>query len=76
MQDFVFTTNVRGYLTRNWRENHLNYNDVKKWEYRDFLGNLGIFWELTWDFYKITVGNAVEEMNSCNILSTLPLHRQ
>ena len=22
-----------------------------------FLGNLGIFWELTWDFYKITVGN-------------------
>jgi hypothetical protein len=28
-----------------------------KWEYRDFLGNLGIFWELTWDFYKITVGH-------------------
>ena len=49
---------VRGYLTRNWRENHLNYNGVKKWEYRDFLGNLRIFWELTWDFYKITVGNA------------------
>ncbi len=22
-----------------------------------FLGNLGIFWKLTWDFYKITVGN-------------------
>ena len=24
----------------------------------EFLGNLGIFWELTWDFYKIIVGNA------------------
>ena len=44
--------------TRNWREDHLNYNDVKKWEYRDLLGNLGIFREFTWDFYKITVGNA------------------
>jgi hypothetical protein len=31
---------------------------TKKWEYRDFLGNIGIFWELTWDFYKSTVGNA------------------
>jgi hypothetical protein len=33
-------------------------NDEKKWEYREFLGNIGIFWEPTWDFYKITVGNA------------------
>jgi hypothetical protein len=41
--------------------------DVKKWEYRDFLGNLGIFWELTWDFYKITVGNAVSKL--CSILA-------
>ena len=23
-----------------------------------FLGNLGILWELSWDFYKITVDNA------------------
>jgi hypothetical protein len=29
-----------------------------------FLGNLGIFWELTWDFYKITVGNA-ENISLC-----------
>jgi hypothetical protein len=56
MQNFVFTTDdAQGYLTQNWRENHLNYDDVK---YRDFFwGNLGIFWELTWDFYKITAGN-------------------
>ena len=27
------------------------------WEYRDFLGNLGIVGELTWDLYKITVSN-------------------
>jgi hypothetical protein len=59
MSDFVFPT-------RNWRENHLNYYDVKMWEYRDLLGNLGIFWELTWDFYKITVGNA-----DCIILTIL-----
>ena len=32
---------VRGYPARNWRENHLNYNVVKKWEYRD-LGGGGI----------------------------------
>ena len=25
-----------------------------------FLGNLVIFWELTWDFYKITVGNSAD----------------
>jgi hypothetical protein len=36
------------------------------WEYRDLLGNLGIFWVLTWDFYKITVGNA-----DCIILTIL-----
>jgi hypothetical protein len=41
------------------------FYDVKKWEYRDFLGNLGIFWELTWDFYKITVGNAEEVALKC-----------
>ena len=26
-----------------------------------FLGNLGIFWELTRGFYKITVGNAAQD---------------
>jgi hypothetical protein len=54
----VLQHDVRCYPTRNWREDHLNYNDVKKWEYRDLYRNLGIFWELTWDFYKIIVGNA------------------
>ena len=29
---------------------------------RDFLGNLGIFWELTWDFCKITVGNTAQNL--------------
>jgi hypothetical protein len=33
-----------------------------KWEYREFLGNLGIFWGLTWDFYKITVGHYFPSM--------------
>ena len=31
---------------------------ITKVEFRDFLENLGTFWELTRDFYKIIVGNA------------------
>ena len=31
------------------------------WEYVDFLGNLGIFGGLTWDFHEITDGNTGHE---------------
>jgi hypothetical protein len=34
--DLCLQHDVRLYPTRNWRENHLNYNDVKS-------GNVGIF---------------------------------
>ena len=37
----------------------------QKWEPWEFLGNFGMFWELTWDFYKIQVGNAV----TCKLLT-------
>lgn len=29
------------------------------WKYRDFLGNIGTFWELTRDFWEVTDGDAV-----------------
>ena len=36
---------------------HCRGTGTINWEYRDFLGNLGIFGGPNSDFYKITVGN-------------------
>ena len=59
MSDFVSTTwRMKLSYPKLARKPPKLKNDVKNWEYREFLGNFGIFWELTWDFYKIIVGNA------------------